>query len=137
MNGQAFELTVGSVLTAALGVSEDVGAIVAARIGVAGALNVIDRLVYVDSFALPRDATKAWVKLAREATKARNFDIHTPWAARAEGGELAEVVDRARKLVPKSPRELSKTVTLLRQATEAGQQLLPERGEEREAEVTV
>ena len=124
MNGQLLELTVGMVLSQSLAITPEIGSVVAGRLGLSGALDVIGVVARDRDYPLDALAVDAWLPLARQAVQARNEAIHTPWVASADGGELNAVIRKGHKLEPRSGSDLDKIVTLLHEAIMAGRALL-------------
>lgn len=98
MNGQLLELTVGIVLSQSLAITPEIGSVVAGRLGLSGALDVIGVVARGPDYPLDAPTVDAWLPLARRAVQARNEAIHTPWVASAEGGELNAVIRKGHKL---------------------------------------
>jgi hypothetical protein len=123
-NGQAFERVASIILARSLGVSDDLGAILAGYMTTRPVLEVIATLSELPDFRLEPAATKDWLRLARRAWEARNEAIHSPWVAVAENGEhtvgLNATVSRRNKVTRGDPSKLVDTMNLLSQATHDG-----------------
>jgi hypothetical protein len=112
------------MLSQSLAITPETGSVVAGRLGLSGALDVIGVVARGPDYPLDAPAVEAWLPLARRAVQARNEAIHTPWVASAEGGELNAVIRKGHKLESRSGSDLDKIVTLLHEAVVAGRALL-------------